>query len=150
MRAPRPGFTLIELMIVIVVAAVLAAIALPSYRKSVYKSRRSDAMSALATMQQAQERWRGNNPQYQDTLAKLTGATAASSAAGYYALSIVANSVSASGYTLQASAIATATQAGDTQCQVFQVQMNNGNPTYASYAQGSAQPNAAPDPCWVK
>lgn len=141
--------TLIELMVVIVVLAVLAAIALPSYQQSIRKSRRSDAMTALAAMQQAQERWRGNNTSYQDTLANLAGASAATSPSGYYDLSIVANSVTATGYTMRATADAGAKQAGDSRCQIFEVTLVNGTVTYASYAAGGAL-NGAPDPCWVR
>ncbi len=141
--------TLIELMVVIVVLAVLAAVALPSFRQSLYKSRRADAMAALGAMQQAQERWRGNNTAYQDTLANLAGATAATSPSGYYDLSIVANSVSASGYTMRATANG-GKQAGDSACQIFEVQLAGGTVTYRSYAAGNNAPNGTPDPCWVK
>ena len=42
------GFTLIELIIVIVIMSILTLIALPSYQTWVLKSHRSDAMSSLA------------------------------------------------------------------------------------------------------
>ena len=50
------GFTLIELMIVVVVISILAAIALPSYLDSVRKSRRADAKTALVQLAQFMER----------------------------------------------------------------------------------------------
>ena len=50
------GFTLIELMIVVAVIALLAAIALPSYQDSVRKSRRADAKAALVQLAQFMER----------------------------------------------------------------------------------------------
>jgi len=50
------GFTLIELMIVVVVIAIIAAIALPSYQSQIQKTRRADAQSALLQAAQALER----------------------------------------------------------------------------------------------
>ncbi|HFB66207.1 MAG TPA: prepilin-type N-terminal cleavage/methylation domain-containing protein [Aeromonadales bacterium] len=58
------GFTLIELMIVVVVVAVLTSIALPSYRESVAKSKRSDAQGALYGLAAAMERFFTENNTY--------------------------------------------------------------------------------------
>lgn len=50
------GFTLIELMIVMVIVGILAAIAYPSYRKHVQKTRRADCEVALLGLANAMER----------------------------------------------------------------------------------------------
>jgi len=55
------GFTLIELMIVVAIVGILAAIAYPSYQSSVEKSRRSDAQAALTAFSAAMERYYTDN-----------------------------------------------------------------------------------------
>lgn len=50
------GFTLIELMIVVAIVGILAAIAYPSYTEQVRKSRRADATGALLGFANAMER----------------------------------------------------------------------------------------------
>ena len=55
-RAAGRGFTLIELMIVVAIVAILAAIAYPSYREHVVKSRRATAQSCLLEMAQFEAR----------------------------------------------------------------------------------------------
>lgn len=51
------GFTLIEVMVVVVIVGILAAIAYPSYTDIVRQTRRSDALSALMDMMAKQERY---------------------------------------------------------------------------------------------
>jgi len=49
------GFTLIELMITVVIVAILASVALPSYAAYVQRSRVPSALSALSTFQMRME-----------------------------------------------------------------------------------------------
>jgi len=58
------GFTLIELMIVVGIVAIIAAIAIPSYTNQVRKSHRAEAANGLGDLQLRQERWRSENPNY--------------------------------------------------------------------------------------
>lgn len=53
----QKGFTLIELMIVVAIIGIIAAIAYPSYRDSVTRAQRSDAMTTLSRLGAAQERF---------------------------------------------------------------------------------------------
>lgn len=60
----RRGFTLIELMIVVLVIAVLAGLAFSGYQKQVRKSRRAEAKQALSDIGLREEKYRSNNPLY--------------------------------------------------------------------------------------
>jgi type IV pilus assembly protein PilE len=57
MKKSNTGFTLIELMIVVAVIGILAAIAFPSYTSYVLKGRRAEGRAALLDLMQQQERY---------------------------------------------------------------------------------------------
>lgn len=56
-RQHTRGFTLIELMIVVVIIGVLASIAYPSYKRYVVESRRADAQIGLSRLANSQEKF---------------------------------------------------------------------------------------------
>jgi len=57
----QKGFTLLELMIVVVIVALIAAIAIPNYQPYVIKTRRTAATGCLLEMSQALERFHTKN-----------------------------------------------------------------------------------------
>jgi type IV pilus assembly protein PilE len=116
----RRGFTLIELMVVVAIVAILAAIAIPSYNEQVRKSRRAEAASELARLHMAQERWRADRPTY-GTLAQIGGV--ATMPNGYYTISVAtpggncASGVAASNAnSFSITATAAGAQLSDTRC----------------------------------
>jgi type IV pilus assembly protein PilE len=70
-RSRQAGFNIIEILIVLVVFAILAAVALPSYRDSVRKSGRTAAKGALMDIAMRQEQHFLNNRSYGTSLASL-------------------------------------------------------------------------------
>ncbi|MEJ2652945.1 MAG: type IV pilin protein [Gammaproteobacteria bacterium] len=71
------GITLIELVIVMALIAILAAIAYPTYTGQIRKSQRAVAKSVLLNAANRQEQYFFDNRQYADAMNKLTGYTSA-------------------------------------------------------------------------
>ncbi|TVZ40127.1 type IV pilus assembly protein PilE [Alteromonadaceae bacterium 2753L.S.0a.02] len=95
------GFSLIELMIVVVIVAVLAAVAVPSYQNSVLKSNRGVGKTELLTLIARQEQYFVNNKAYATDLTDLgfpanpyfidnSGNSLAASAGSIYQISLSA------------------------------------------------------------
>jgi len=95
----RKGFTLIELMIVVVIIGILAALAIPRFMKATAKSKQSEAKQLLKQIYTMQHTYRQGNNTYGDN--GLTSAPGALftfpqigveiQASAIYTYSIVAN-----------------------------------------------------------
>lgn len=132
------GFNLIELMIVLAIIALLTYMALPNYQSYVMKSRRSGAISALLSIQLAEEKYRTTNANY-GTLAAIWGGVTTTEG-GYYALTIT--NLSATSYTVTATPQALGGQNNDaergTGCNPMVLTVNG------------AVTTKTPDACWIK
>lgn len=118
--APRAvtGFTLTELMVVVAIAGILAAIAYPGYINSVRRSNRTDATRALTIMAQTLERCYSQNFAYALDPTCPGALAAGTSSNGYYTITVVIPA--ANQYTIAATPLRTP-QTGDNQCQTMQV-----------------------------
>lgn len=115
--------TLIELMIVIAIVAILASIAVPSYRSHVLRTHRVEAKTALLNLAAAQEKYYLVNNSYA-TNADLSYAPpdglglTATSENGCYTIAI-ADGANAAGFS--ATATATGSQTADGDCATFTI-----------------------------
>src|SRR3990172_4038247 len=82
-RENQKGFTLIELMIVVAIIGILAAIAIPNFMRFQAKSKQSEAKSNLGAIGTTAESWRTENDTYIATVAQLGWAPQGNSRYGY-------------------------------------------------------------------
>ena len=83
------GLTLVELMIVVVIVSILAAIAYPNYREFTLRARRTEARATLLEIATNQERFYLQNSRY-GSLAELGYDNPEPTASGYYLVTVPA------------------------------------------------------------
>lgn len=97
------GFTLIEVMIVVVIVGILASIAYPSYLDYVTRSNRTEAHAALMKISNLEEQFYLDNKSYTGTMTELGFATDPYvTENGYYSVDAV---VTSSKMTISATAL---------------------------------------------
>lgn len=128
------GITLIELCLVVVIIALLAAIAYPSYTRLVVKSHRVEATEALMTLATKQELYFSEFRRYSDSLEEL-GVQLPQTTSGRYQLSLQLQN-EGMGYLLLAEAIGLQSQ--DTECRSFSLNQIGQRNTAVPYT----------DSCW--
>ena len=111
-RRLQAGLTLIELMIVTVVVAILAAVAIPSYTEYVRRSHRVAAASFLTDVASRQAQYLLDARSYAPSLAAL-GMTAPTNVGSKYSLSVSASSVAGTPPTFTIVATPTGGQSGE-------------------------------------
>ena len=142
------GFTLIEVMIVVAIVGILAAIALPSYRSYIVRAARVEAQTELLELASLQEKiFLNSNPNqyaisvtgaYNGTATGGLGRASGRTKDGRYALGLFAAvggaalAAPAQTFVLTASPVAGTTQAGD------------GNISVSESGQRTCQPTCGP------
>jgi type IV pilus assembly protein PilE len=140
-------------MIVVAIIGIMAAVALPSFLDSVRKGRRSEAVAALAQVQQAQERWRANQAAYTTALTEVPPAglgLSSTSSSGLYAIGI--DAANADGYTLTARAVSGGSQSHDSLCNTMRVRVAKGSVQYGGCdsCEVPTGPLTDPNRCWSR
>ncbi|HET6628789.1 MAG TPA: type IV pilin protein [Woeseiaceae bacterium] len=127
------GITLIELMIVVVIVGILAAVAYPSYQNHVRKSKRSEGKAQLMETAQELERCYTRFGRYNDGNCPV--AFPLTSPEGHYVLTATLTAVS---FTLDATP--QGAQADDTECGVLRLT--------SAGVQGSLGADTDANDCW--
>ncbi len=118
-RARMRGFTLIELMIVVVIVSILMMIAVPSYTYFMKKSRRGDAEATLMDIAQREQQYLNDARAYAPDVVTLN-TTVPVDVSSYYTIQICQTSVPCTApggtpptFVVIATPIAGSAQAGD-------------------------------------
>jgi type IV pilus assembly protein PilE len=113
------GVTLIELLIVVVIVGILAAVAYPNYRDHVTRAKRTEAKAALLQIATNQERHYLNNNQYTTDLTNLGFPVADNYLTDSEAYIVRVTAANANFYTAQA--VYQQGGAEDTRCNTFTI-----------------------------
>jgi type IV pilus assembly protein PilE len=166
MRVSVAGFTLIELMVVVLVAAILVAIAVPSYQSQIQHARRTDAKTALLDAAVREEKYRSLSNSYTVAPDKLgyaslpiqigsnnyywlnvcVGSATVSTAATTPCPTTTSSGTSLTSFVVSAVPVAGTSQAGDTSCQYFAV--DNTGVQYSTDSTTGSGTTDTTSTCW--
>ena len=116
------GFTLFEVLIVLVLVGILAALALPSLRQQSMRVHRNEAMTALLQLQLAEEKFYLRHGSYTGDISSAppSGLGLSASAPGRYLLS-VALAADAQSFIASATPAPSGGQEADHECLAFSI-----------------------------
>ena len=108
----KSGFTLIELMIVVAIVGIIAAVAYPSYTRYVVKGNRAAAQAHLIDLAQRQQQYFADSRTYGDSIGELNMTTPAE-VLRHYTIAITTSDGPPPSFTITATPIAGGAQATD-------------------------------------
>ncbi len=97
MKKMNAGFTLIELMVVVIIVGILASIVYPSYVEYVNKGRRAECASAILQTANLLERYFTVNNTYDNNFANIGGRNFSGNSAASSACTLAINPATAGG-----------------------------------------------------
>ena len=137
----QAGFTLIELMIVIAVIGILAAVGYPSYTSYVDRAKRTDGTALLMDAASRQERYFFDQNRYTTSLSDLGyGSGTITSGEGYYSLSAAAGPTGSANTSYALTATKTAAFGSE--------KLSCGNLTLDSQGKQGVSGSASVKECW--
>lgn len=141
LRANR-GFTLIEIMVVVLIIGALAAIAIPQYDSYIARGRIAEGISMLSELQVRQEQY------YQDNRAYVSGMTPRTP--GQYWSATCTTSATPAGIVNQLFTCTATPTASSGLGYVFTVDQSGAKTTAATATPVSGWTVPSPATCWVK
>jgi len=164
-RTRNAGFTLVELMVVVTIAAILIGVAVPAYQSQVRHSRRTDAKTALLDLAGREEKFLTLNNGYTTTAAQVGyAALPVAVGSGYYTVYVCVGTppttptisslnsctsvtgTTGTSFVVSAIPVAGTSQANDSSCQYFAV--DNTGMQYSSDSSAGTTGNNTTATCW--